>query len=156
MTPNTRAMARRWVATISVLTASLLAFGSPHARAANATSAILGRWGSTVNWESQGGLIYTLDILPGGRLHQRVGNKMGMAYDLYGNYVYNAATSTFRWEWNDYGPHMLCLPVSGCRVAPKPNDPMHQWFTSHIIVQNPNFFIGIFSDGSRMNWTRER
>src|SRR5579864_4775158 len=82
---------------------------------------LVGSWATTIDWDNgAAGLYITLVITPDGRLHERVQNRRGQAYDLFGGYEADADRGLFRYEWTDYAPKQLCLPVSGCTPAPLP------------------------------------
>ena len=120
---------------------------------ASAGSPLVGNWSSTIDWGNrQAGLYVTLAIGADGRLHERVMNHMGMAYDLIGTYRMDPTGRVMRFVWTDYAPKQIC--VGGNCTPMGPPQPLGVAHTNRIRSQNPNFFIGTTDDGTSAKWIR--
>jgi hypothetical protein len=135
---------------------SLLAFtlGASLALSAAAQAAqsnpLVGIWATQVNWNTPGGLYFTLGFT-GNQLHERVMNHNGMAYDLLGTYSFDGKTMVYKWK--SYAPKQLCIGNGPCQAVKAP-EPIGVSHTSKIQFQSANSFVGTSSDGVTMQWTR--
>ena len=119
--------------------------------AASQTASIAGRWSATQNWQTAGGLYMILSIAPNGTLQEHVQNRMGMAYDLTGDYRYDPASGTLQYRWTDYSPKQICMPV-GCTPLQPPQQ-MNTVLTNRVQFLNADEFVGSTRDGS-ITWVR--
>lgn len=133
----------RGCAAAALLSAQAAAQGDP----------LIGTWTSALNEGTLAVVYLTLTILPNGQLQERLMNRQGVFYDLFGTYQFDPTTGTFQYVFTDFSPKQLCSPV-GCQPAPAPANQLNVPSSSQVTFPSPNFMIGRNADGTVMNWGR--
>jgi len=73
------------------------------------SSALVGTWSTTVNWNLPSGNLITTTFTSNGKIQSTIQNKMGMSYTVAGVYQFNAAQGSLSYEWQDYSPKQTCV-----------------------------------------------
>ncbi len=83
------------------------------------SSALVGTWSATLNWNLPSGLMIITTFMSNGRIQSTIQNHQGMSYTLVGTYQFNSAQSTLTYKWQDFSPKQTCIG-GACTPAQAP------------------------------------
>ncbi|HVC52662.1 MAG TPA: hypothetical protein VND87_11625 [Stellaceae bacterium] len=135
-----------------ILGAALALLAGIGTAAAQAPALLIGNWMTTWFPNTVGEIFVTVTYVPNGQIREHLMNRQAVAYDLFGTYQYNSATSTVQFVFADYAPKQMCSPI-GCQPAPVPpglNTPT----SAQLVFPNPNQMMARTADGTTMIWSR--
>ncbi len=83
------------------------------------SSALVGTWSATLNWNLPSGLMIITTFMTNGRIQSTIQNHQGMSYTLVGAYQFNSAQSMLTYKWQDFSPKQTCIG-GACTPAQAP------------------------------------
>jgi hypothetical protein len=113
---------------------------------AQPSTALVGTWSATVNWNLPSGLMITTTFMPNGNIQSTTQNRMGMSFTLMGTYQFNSAQGTLSYKWSDYLPKQTC--VGGFCTPAQPPVPMGVVTTNSIRFLSATQFVATSNDAS--------
>jgi hypothetical protein len=122
------------------------------------TSPIVGMWATTLNPGKPSVIYVTMTLAPNQQLTEHWMDRLGIAFNLVGNYQFDPTKGALTVVITDYSPKADCTPGSGtgCTsvIAPEVQTLVGKQIVDQIQFQAPNFMRATGPDGAVTTWVR--